>query len=220
MESIDVVFYINLEHRTDRKEHFLSEIQKLCPKESLSKVRRIDAVHNGIGSLGCAISHVMAMEEFYANPEWNTCAVFEDDYTFHSDNLEENNRLIQDTMTQCPDWDMITLAFNPNNPDDSDGTERFRTVDTPYPSIKRVLKQQTASGYILTRKYLPILATNFAEAAEGLQQKGNCHEFCLDIYWQLLQSQPQSQWYCIYPALGYQYANFSDIERHHTEYKC
>jgi len=217
MESIDVVFYINLAHRTDRDEHFLSEIQKLCPKKSLSKVRRIDAIRNNIGSLGCALSHVKALKEFDAHPEWNTCIVFEDDYTFHSDDLEENNRLIRNTMIQYPEWNVITLAFNPNN---SDGTERFRTVDTPFPSIKKVLKQQTASGYILTRKYLPILAKNFVEAAEGLWQNGHCHEFCLDQHWQLLQSQPQSQWYCIYPALGYQYGNYSDIERHHTEYKC
>ena len=43
MESIDVIFYINLSHRTDRKEHFLSEIKKLCTDET--KIVRIDAVH-------------------------------------------------------------------------------------------------------------------------------------------------------------------------------
>ena len=205
MENIDVVFYINLAHRVDRKEHFLKEIKRLCVDET--KVRRIDAFHNGNGSLGCATSHVLAMEEFYANPDCNTCAIFEDDFTFRSDNVEENNRLIRDCMTHFPEWDMIGLSYN-----------SLECVDTPYPSIKKASSYQTSSGYVVTRKYLPTLATNFAEAADNLQVHGHIHEYCCDQYWKRLQ--PSANWYCIVPSIGYQCGGYSDIERTYTEYKC
>jgi len=39
MYHIDAIIYINLEHRTDRNEHVLHEIHKLCTDDS--KIHRI-----------------------------------------------------------------------------------------------------------------------------------------------------------------------------------
>ena len=74
MEHIDVIFYINLEDRLDRKEHFLNEIRRLCLDEE--KVIRIDAVKEKNGALGCTKSHIKTLELFMSNDAWNTCIVF------------------------------------------------------------------------------------------------------------------------------------------------
>ena len=49
MDHIDVIFYINLSHRQDRKEHMLNELKKLCNDESKipPPVVRIDNVNFG-----------------------------------------------------------------------------------------------------------------------------------------------------------------------------
>ena len=93
MEQVDVIFYINLESRTDRKEHFLKEIKKLCIDEC--KIIRIDAVKHSNGALGCTKSHIKALDLFMANPLWDTCMVFEDDFTFYDTSFKNNNELIK-----------------------------------------------------------------------------------------------------------------------------
>jgi len=209
MESIDVIFYINLSHRTDRKDHFLSEIKKLCLDET--KIVRIDATHHTVGCIGCTKSHITAMETFQTNPEWKTCIIFEDDFTFHSDNVEENNQRIRTAITAFPEWDVISMAYN--------HTDNFRYSHTSEPSIKKIITHQTASAYCVTKKFVPTIHTIFIEAYEGLCKEGRkVHHFCHDIYWNRIQA--HSNWYCVFPALGYQYANHSDIENKHTEYKC
>ena len=43
------------------------------------------------------------------------------------------------------------------------------------------------------------------------------HEYSNDIYWKRLQ--PQSNWYILYPKLGFQRESYSDNEEHVTDYK-
>ena len=198
MEQIDVIFYINLEHRTDRKEHFLSEIKKLCTDET--KVVRIDAIQKEEGIVGRTESHIKSMATFDEHPEWKTCIIFEDDFTFTSNNLEDNNTAIRLAMTQFPDWDVISLGYN--------HTKDFIAKDTHEPSVKRIVQHQKSSGYILTKKFMPILATNFTHSLQATRVHGVRYEFCLDIYWRSIQS--DANWYCVSPALGYEYVFFSD----------
>jgi GR25 family glycosyltransferase involved in LPS biosynthesis len=208
MEHIDVIFYINLEHRTDRKEHFLKEIQKLCIDET--KVHRIDAVLNKIGIIGCAESHVKAMDEFNAHSEWNTCIIFEDDFTFKSDDIHKNNKSIKDCIINFSEWDAISLGYSHES--------EFKYTDTHIQSIKKIIQHQTSSGYCITKRFLPTIRNTFIESIEALYKYGVQHALCFDIYWRNIQS--SANWYCIYPSLGYQYANFSDIQNTHTDYKC
>ena len=208
MEQIDVIFYINLEHRTDRKDHFLSEIKKLCTDET--KVVRIDAIPNSIGAAGCTASHIKAMETFQAHPEWKTCILFEDDFTFASADLGHNNAHIRLAMTEFSDWDVISLAYN--------GYTDYIVQDTHTPFIKRVIQHQTASGYILNKRCLRSMISTFQEAFQLLSRHGNNYEYCHDMYWRKLQL--TRKWYCVSPALGYQYGSYSDIENQFKDYKC
>ena len=83
LPHIDAIFYINLDHRSDRKEHILQEIRKIDP--TLSKTHRIQAEYvPDHGALGCTKSHIKAFQLFMEHPEWKNCLILEDDFTFVS----------------------------------------------------------------------------------------------------------------------------------------
>jgi len=207
MEHIDVIFYINLDKRTDRREHFEKEITNLC--DNPTKIRRIAAIHDSNGSIGCAKSHCIAQEAFLANPAWKTCLIFEDDFAFRSNSFAANNQALRDCFTAFPDWDCVNLGV-------SKWGLSFK--DTAVPHVKRVVTLQSASGYALTRAFGPTLLKNFREARDKIIETRNTHIYSIDQWWKRLQ--PAHQWYMIHPALGYQYPNHSDIEHKAVDYDC
>ena len=138
MEQVDVIFYINLESRTDRKDHFLNEIQKLCMDDS--KVIRIDAIKDSNGALGCTKSHMKALELFMENPVWHTCMVFEDDYTFYDTSLKNNNYLINTFFSNFTDWGLLLMSSNQAGKP---------SQKTHVPFVELVTYSQTTSGYCI-----------------------------------------------------------------------
>jgi glycosyl transferase family 25 len=205
MESIDAILYINLAHRHDRKEHILFELEK-CGIDS-SKIYRIDAVHRTPGALGCGLSHIKALTEAFSHPEWNTVLILEDDFTFRSDS--EMNNKIKQLCTSHSYFDVGLLSYNP---------DFVKYKDTAIPSIKKIIYSQTASAYIIRRHYIPTLLQNMKAATYDMERFGKRHENCIDIHWAKLQ--PSGHWYGIFPAIGHQYDNYSDIEQRITSYGC
>jgi GR25 family glycosyltransferase involved in LPS biosynthesis len=202
MEFIDVIFYINLENRQDRKEHFLKEIEPFC--SDTSKIIRIDAVPNKIGLVGCVLSHIKAIETFEANPDWKTCIIFEDDFTFRND-IEKTNSLLNTFFKHNFKWDVFLLAFYLG-----------KGFATDVEKVYKVTSAQTTSGYCLQKTFAATLKQNFIESSKKIQEGGAHETYALDQYWKTIQ--PQNNWYTIIPALGYQYACYSDIEKRDVNY--
>ena len=205
MSDIDAILYINLEHRTDRKEHILHEIKKLG--KDASYIHRIDAVKRDPGALGCSLSHIKALQYALDHSEWKTILILEDDFTFHSDQSNEIIKAIDD-LCHYSEFDVCQLSYNP--------TGVF--TDTTYPHIKKIIRSGTTSSYLITKAYIPTLIQNVIESSTDMQIRGKYHINCIDIHWNLLQ--PLGNWYCPSPAIGYQYDNYSDIEQRHTAYGC
>jgi GR25 family glycosyltransferase involved in LPS biosynthesis len=207
LEYIDAILYINLEHRHDRKEHILNEIKKI--DSELSKVHRIDAIYNkNIGALGCALSHVKALNFCLENTTWNTFIIFEDDFTFFPNNINEINNSISYLLETIPNFDVILLGV---------GNHDLNTIPTSDPLIKRVISSQTASGYIITRKYINKLLEIFEECVKNLNVKYN-DKWCIDQHWKKIM--PNANWYTYKDRIGYQYDNYSDIEMKNVKYNC
>ena len=207
MDHIDAIFYINLDSRPDRKEHFLNEIPNLST--DVTKIHRISGVYDPIGMIGCGKSHCLAIETFLANPDWNTCILFEDDFTFYNQDISYNNWVLQDIMTHFIEWDCIMLSISKWNK---------KLANTHIDTVKRVIEGQAASGYVITRKFAPILLKTLQEGCNKLIETNNIALYANDQTWKILQ--PQHNWYTSVPALGYQYGNFSDIEQTHVNYEC
>ena len=203
-KNIDAIIYINLEHRTDRKEHILSEIKKIC--QDTSKIHRIDAVKKDIGAIGCGLSHIKALEYALIHQEWNTILILEDDFTFKSESGIEIQDSINELLTFNLDVGILASCYN------------YVCSNTSRSSIKKVSYSQTTSGYIIKRSFIHRLVQNFKESVTDMEKNGINGENCIDIHWKHLKS--ISNWYMIEPCIGYQYGNYSDIEKRHTNYCC
>ena len=208
IDYIDAILYINLEHRHDRNEHCLNEIRKIDPL--LTKTHRIDAVYNkSNGALGCTLSHIKAIKLFLDNLAWNTCIIFEDDFTFTSSDIDYINNSLLYLFDNSPDFDILLLGV---------GCTDFKTLPTKSSYINKVESSQTASGYLLTKKYANTLLSNFITASNNMMELGWNSKWCHDQYWKQLM--PVAKWYALKNRIGYQYGNYSDIEKTFADYKC
>ena len=80
INSFDNYFYINLEHRTDRKKQITDELKKMEIPED--KIIRIDASRNKYnGHIGCCKSHIKALK-YAKEHKFKTVIIFEDDFVF------------------------------------------------------------------------------------------------------------------------------------------
>lgn len=207
MEKIDAILYINLDSRYDRNQHILNEVHKICTNES--KIHRIQAIKKEEGAMGCLLSHIKALEYILQHSEWNTILVLEDDFTFKSSNSNEILNDIDILTKNAQNFDICLLSSN---------QVYLKYEDTNNFRIKKVLFSQTSASYIIKRNYIKILLNNFKEALNSMESNGVQHSNCLDQYWASLQT--KDNWYLIYPPIGYQYENYSDIEHRVTNYKC
>ena len=205
MEYVDVIFYINLESRIDRKEHFLNEIKKLCIDES--KIVRIDAVKDTNGALGCSKSHIKSLEKFMENSLWKTCMIFEDDYTFYNTNIENNNDRLKSFFSNFTDWGILLLSSNQAGKS---------SIKTHIDCVELVTYSQTLSGYCIHKDCVKEIYENFKESTTLLEKSNSKPKHAVDIYWNKLTMKR----YSFTPNMGYQYQSFSDIEKKVVNYNC
>ena len=186
-DFVDKVVYINLEHRTDRKEQIESELQKYFPIE---KIQRFNAIKHQHGGIGCTQSHI-AILEMAIKENWNNVLIVEDDAIWSNFNkgYEKLEQLIQKS------YDVIMLG----------------SVYAKYDANFKVFSAQTGTSYIVQQKYYSVLLQNFKESLTGFLMTGHYPTYALDQYWKRIQ--PRDNWYCIIPSLMIQRPGYSDIEK-------
>jgi glycosyl transferase family 25 len=183
----------------------LAEIKKLCIDES--KILRIDAIKETNGALGCTKSHMKTLELFMENPLWKTCMVFEDDFTFYDTSFKNNNELIKTFFCNFTDWGILLLASNQAGKP---------SQKTHIPSVELVKYSQTTSGYCVHKESVKEVYDIFKKSSELLEKSNSPQQHALDIYWNKLTMKR----YAFVPNMGYQYNNFSDIEKRFVAYRC
>ena len=76
MEHIHRIVYINLDHRTDRREEIERECRQLrVPEKKLIRFSAIKHVH---GAVGCSCSHIAVLKRA-RDEEWPNVMILEDD---------------------------------------------------------------------------------------------------------------------------------------------
>jgi len=209
MDFVDIVYYINLDYRIDRKDNFLKWILK--SGFPLNKTHRISALYNNKGYIGCTMSHIKALETFI-NSNHKNCIIFEDDYEpLDVYNYWNNIKKIKDNEVE---FNIILLSYN-----DSE----LQISDSKHDFLKNVLFTYTASGYLINKDFAYVLLENFKECLtlcleEEKITNRNTEQYCIDVYWKKLMK--QYLFYCFYPRLGKQIESFSDILNKIVDYKC
>jgi GR25 family glycosyltransferase involved in LPS biosynthesis len=114
--KFDKVYCINLERRTDRRNHAVEQFQKLgidnyqfYPAIDASTLGlRANAQHLTFGMVGCYMSHYMIFREAYMNG-YDRVLIFEDDFN----PIRGGAALIADALPHIPnDWEFAYLGYS------------------------------------------------------------------------------------------------------------
>ena len=200
LSDIQHAFYINLEHRIDRREQIEQELLIMGINS-----QRFNAIHTTNGSIGCTMSHLILLEKAILE-NYSHILILEDDIQFLEPEtfkinfnkflkLHENN------------WDVIIFSGNNVPP--------YIPIDE---TCVRVTSCQTTTGYLVNGHYLQKLRNNIKEGLEKLIKNPQMHYyFAIDKYWFYLQQ--LDNWYLIIPLTVIQREGYSDIEKRNTNYK-
>ena len=206
-------YYINLENREDRREHF-EKLKNSCP--FLSCIKRLNAIKNSDGALGCCYSHLLGLSLLVSDDNGaGYGAVLEDDFFI----LDESNfrgfvegfEKVKDTL----DWDMTVLTPRGTTVKPLfDGTLENSRMEMA--GFRRIIENQTTTGYIIKKGFIPILMENLAEASK-LQETGvDKNISSIDQYWKRLQE--KHRFYYYEGIFGGQLPSWSNIENRWVDY--
>ena len=195
--QIDTVYYINLSHRTDRRAQVEAELSKLSWTAT-----RIEADYvPERGALGCARSQIKALRTFLES-KFNTALVLEDDIVFTLDPKAQLEQFFHDHPTE-DDWDILMLASNMLN------WQEYK----PY--ALRVIDAQTASAYVVTRRFAAILLDHWLACLPRFDNRSLGWPEC-DMSWKELM--PHHKWFSLQPRPAMQKPGYSDIEKKLVDY--
>ena len=200
LDDIKNAFYINLEHRTDRKEHVENELNNIGIKTT-----RFNAIKMTNGAIGCSLSHLKILEDAKKN-KLDHILIVEDDITFLDPSLFKTqiNKFFE---LHNNNWDVILFAGNNMPP--------FEIIDDTCVKVSRC---QTTTGYLVNGHYINVLISNIKMGLTHLiNSPGEAVKYAIDKFWFVLQN--NSKWYLITPLTVVQREDYSDIEKQVTNYQ-
>lgn len=193
------IFYINLEHRTDRKAHVESELAKM----GWTDYTRFNAIKLHDGRVGCSMSHLKILK-MAREMDLDYVTIIEDDIEFT--NPEKYKLMLKAFFKKNLDYDVFLLAGNIRKP--------ITKVDG---FAYRVQKSFTTTGYVVKKHYYDKLITNIENGIAQLLKYPDKHgHFAIDTYWMNLQK--VDIWLILIPRTVTQYTDYSDIEEKDVNY--
>ena len=199
LDDIKHVFYINLEHRDDRKEHVENQLSIIGLKG-----QRFNAIKMENGAIGCSMSHLKLLQEAVKN-NLPHILIVEDDITFLNPDLfkQQINKFFQSRDS----WDVVLFAGNNMPP--------YENIDDTCVKVSRC---QTTTGYLVNGHYIKVLLQNIRMGLTNLLHNPNDKfKFAIDKFWFILQQ--TGKWYLIIPLSVIQREDYSDIEKKVTKYE-
>jgi len=159
INDIKHAYYINLEHRTDRKAHIEEQLTKLGISAT-----RFNAIKMHNGAVGCSMSHLKILQDAYAN-KYEHVLIMEDDITFLDPDLfkRQFNKFLE---VHGNNWDVILLAGNNMPP--------YTAIDDTCIKVSRC---QTTTGYLVNGHYIRKLMDNVKMGLTHLISKPTEHRF-------------------------------------------
>ena len=201
---INKILYINLEHRTDRKESVEEELKKLnYPPEM---IQRVDAIKKDNGALGCTLSHLKCLEIAMEN-DYECVMIVEDDLGFKENINEKKFRDLLDELNKFSNFDICSLTCSGYG----------KNIQKETQEIAKAITIQTTTGYIIRKKFYKTLYDNFNKSKEKFENGKHRCEAAIDIMWKQLQGK-NSNFYVFEPIIAFQKPSYSDIEKMFANY--
>jgi len=212
---IDKVFYINLEHRTDRLKEIEAELDGFnIPYERFNAISNPD-----FGIVGCTKSHLEVMK-IARDRKYKNILIFEDDFKFIVSKKEFEYNILKlfgsnidtsyDTSisneTKPIDFNVCMLGYNLNKSE----------MCNEFPFLNKVLDAQTASAYIVNESFYNNLIELYEYAIPLLETTRQHWNYANDQIWKRLQ--PNSKWYCFTQRIGIQRPSYSDNTKTFCDY--
>lgn len=196
-------FYINLEHRTDRRAEVEAELDTIgIPCE------RFPAIQWSPGIVGCNYSHIAVLKEARRRG-YESVLIFEDDFQFLVDKERFWSIMSAIEGEVADSYDVIMLSYNASH----------ESTYAPYSeNLNKILGAQTTSGYIVHSRMYDDLINIWEMATPKLIETGEHWIYALDQIWKRLQ--PGSNWYASKVRLGLQRPSFSDIGQQFVANGC
>lgn len=196
---LDNIYYINLEHRTDRKKHVEKQLNNIGWKN----YTRFNAIKCKDGRVGCSMSHLKILKDA-KEKNLDYVVIIEDDIVFNNPQLFNN--MLKIFIEKNIDYDVLLLAGN------------IRAHTIPIDSfIHRTKRSCTTTGYIVKNHYYDTLIQNIQSGIKNLLFKPNHHElYAIDTNWFKLQE--KDNWLILRPRTVSQLSDYSDIEKCYVSY--
>lgn len=204
-EKIDAIYYINLNKREDRKSEFLDNF----PSMDESKIVRIQGhYYPENGAVGCLMSHITALNAALNEERGENILICEDDLTIKD--MDYCNRMLDLLFENINEWDVIMLGQNTIESEDV-GINSQKNE-----KIIRIKNSQTASGYLIKKRYIPTLLNIYTNDLNKYMKTGEWGNYYTDQSWKVLQ--PKDKWYSFKPSVALQRSSYSDIEKGNVDY--
>jgi len=203
IQDIKHIFYINLEHRIDRKLHVEKELNKV----ELTNFTRFNAIKMENGALGCSMSHLKCLQMAKENG-WPYILIVEDDIEFLDPEtfINQANKFFNSQTINS--WDVLLLAGNNILP--------YTTIDNNDSCVK-VSGCLTTTGYLVSSHYYDKLIQNIKMGITFFMRRPQQKKlYAIDVFWKPLQE--VDNWYLLTPLTVIQMEDYSDIEHKKISY--
>jgi GR25 family glycosyltransferase involved in LPS biosynthesis len=198
-------FYINLDSRKDRQEHIENNIKTI---DFFQNIQRLSSIEYSDGSIGCGMSHVYALKQCLTDNDNTYFCILEDDFTIL--NMNNMNQFIDDfkQIQHLDSWDIIVL------------TPRGKTVESNIELLnnyfKRIIDNQTTTGYIIKNRFIPYLIQNLEDSIINMMHGKNKDIYSIDQHWKILQKDYNFYYYS--NIFGGQLIGWSNTENRYIDY--
>jgi GR25 family glycosyltransferase involved in LPS biosynthesis len=215
MENINQIYIINLQHRKDRWEACMKQLNRYnirnyvrfdAIKPDLNQIDPVQYSQNNLridtnyirGSLGCKLSHLNIIKHAKQN-NIEQILILEDDFLMSENFIHKFNSTMQKVKKKNLSFDMLYLGFSVVRSDPY--------IDTDITNLKKLKNCHTTHAYMLNKHFYDTI----------INEIETC--YCeIDVCYANLQKKNENI-YGISPCLIGQRESYSDILNKNVDYK-
>lgn len=193
---LDAIYYINLDHRIDKRQHIETNVLPYFDGTHLAyRIERFSAISNENGAIGCSLSHLEIAKKAKTTGA-RYYLVFEDDFEFLISKNEFQEWITSIFSLPLLDFKIIMLAYN-------------ALQNEPYSDIiHKSNNAQTTAGFIVNCAYVDELIECWEYGISKFLETGEHWKWACDQCWKILQKE---KWFIAAIRIGKQKQGFSDI---------